>query len=435
MVTFRPAALALTGWALGALACGSRSGLLEVERDAGPEGGAPGGASSGGASFGGAAGTAPCLALSKTPVVLTPDDVPVPPRDDNLRLTASSEDGEQVTAAFLRSGSGDSYSVRHATLRPWSAWPSGTGGLAPLGPLHSAQISTVSSHRVARSKGETWAVVTRAGGGPALARFLPTSVDGNAGDSIALSGIEPMFVAENASASAHLVGAFDTQGSGSLLRITIVDSDGGVKDLPALGCANGQPLRADAVAFDEGWLVALSRGAGLGECPGPAAPSPTFVDVVRVASSGQLTVLSSFTTGATVLDVAAARSKLGIFVVWSTAVTAPGQTPEILAERVSGADGGSLGPVSIASGEFGSFAVGSIGSDLVVARRLGLGALAFRLLDEALGPVADLAFEVGPNLGPSSVYGSPNGRGAVVGFTSLVDGGFRVRLARIDCAP
>ncbi|MFO0569126.1 MAG: hypothetical protein U0263_25935 [Polyangiaceae bacterium] len=433
-MTFRPAALALTGWALGALACGSRSGLLGVERDAGPEAGALGGASSGGASFGGTAGTAPCLALSKTPVVLTPDDVPVPPRDDNLRLTASSEDGEQVTAAFLRSGSGDSYSVRHATLRPWGAWPSGTGGLAPLGPLHSAQISTVSSHRVARSKGETWAVVTRAGGGPALARFLPTSVDGNAGDSIALSGIEPMFVAENASVSAHLVGAFDTQGSGSLLRITIVDSDGGVKDLPALGCANGQPLRADAVAFDEGWLVA-SRAAPAWVSAPDRRHRHRRSSTSYAASSGQLTVLSSFTTGATVLDVAAARSKLGIFVVWSTAVTAPGQTPEILAERVSGADGGSLGPVSIASGEFGSFAVGSIGSDLVVARRLGLGALAFRLLDEGLGPVADLAFEVGPNLGPSSVYGSPNGRGAVVGFTSLVDGGFRVRLARIDCAP
>lgn len=159
-------------------ACGSRTGLIDpgVGVDSGGAGagavGATGGAGATGGvgAVGGTSGVAGCVALQQVdPVVaIQPGSASA---DFGPQAVASSDDGEQVSVAFIRSaapGPASKSDVDAATFSPWLAWPP-TGKLAPAVSLLPA-VDFASDLRTGSSFGGRFALLL--GQGPMLG-FTP----------------------------------------------------------------------------------------------------------------------------------------------------------------------------------------------------------------------------------------------------------------------
>ncbi|MBK7582014.1 MAG: hypothetical protein IPI67_17635 [Myxococcales bacterium] len=444
-VRFRISAT-LLGGAL-ALACGSRSGLLDPGLDAGPGGGgdSSGGSPSGGTSSGGNPGgggpsgggpsggsggvvVGPCTTLTEHPPVLTPDNVPAPALDDGLRLVPTSPDAQQLTAVWVRKNPAGKLTLRHATLSPWSAWPSD----GVLGSVHNSGVGTDSSFQLAPAGSGRFSVLVRNGNGPVLHRNLDAFVPGVGPQPVPLPGIDPMFLASPDGAG-YLAGTFDVGALGQLLRATRIDAAGNTSELPTLGCASGQAPRSSAVAFGDHWLVGLSRSAGVSGCSATPPAPPSSLDVLAVAKDGSITPLTTYSDGSTIVDVQSAQHPAGLYLVW----WASSFTKSIQALRVNANTGETVGPFELFPGALTqqSFAVGSLGTQLIVARRSAFDTLTVDVFDESLTFVSEVSIVASQNIGPSAVFGSPTGESLVVGWTQNVNGAFRVQLTRIDCSP
>ena len=419
--------------------CGSRSALLQVERDdAGVAGGGAvsggGGSSSGGAASGGSAGAGPCHALLPLAPTLSPANVPPSMLDDGLRLTTTSDDGARVTAVFVRKSPSGKLTLRHASLQPWQDWPA-NGELAPV---HTPDIETVSVHVLARSGAERWATAVRTDEGLRLYRHIEATQGGPGSLPIALPGIEPSFLASGpAGSSTHLVGTFDVAVEGQRLGAQLVDAAGETMELPPLGCANGQPPRSDAVPFGQGWLVAHSRHEGVLKCPASGTGPPGQVDVLYVSSSGLVTTLASMDAEGTVVDLHVATHPLGAYVVWSIVPSASEPGPGLRAVLVNGDTGNAFGPFTLGPGDESgtTFTAGAIGSQLAVAERRSFQGILVSVFDEAFTLLASVTLGTGAGSSPTALLGSPDGSGVLLGWTQSAGGDYRVHLTRLDCAP
>lgn len=397
--------------ALLALGCGSRSGLAETFADV------PTGA--------GGAPTSPCATLSPHGPVITPEGVPSPALDDALRVTAISDDGRRVAAVFARKSPDGVLALEHAALAPWDDWPE----IGTLGPIYVSGIQTQSSHAIGQSEGQRWAAAVRADAGVLLYRGIDAEAGGGSEPPIAVPGIDPMFVAADQTANErHLVGSFDLDTPAQVLRATFVGPSGNAKGLTDLGCATGQPPRAAAIGFGDHWLVAASRSTQK-SCLG----APTEVAISRVRETSAPVSLGKLTSEDAIVDVQVAAHPDGAFVVYSTAGADGGR---IVAARVVDTGGVVAGPTAISPPNLAitAFALGSVGDQLAIAWRKDFD-LAVSVFDASFGLRAETVVVSEPSFGPSALFGSPAGEGLVVAWTATPPGDFRVRLARLDCAP
>lgn len=423
--------------ALAALAsaCGSRSALLGTEPEIATGGASSGGVSSGGVSSGGSSsggvssggsgGGGPCNALVQVGPVLTPKNVPPNALDDGLRLTPTSDDGRQVTLAFLRKNPSGKLTLRFATLRPWDDWPSD----GALEPVHDAGIETESHIAVGRSSGETWAALVRAlDGGPRLYRNLDPHAGGPAPKPIAIPGIEPSFVARAENGDAQLAGTFDVAPNQSQ-RATRVSASGATQNLGVLGCASIQPPRASAVPYKDVWLSATSTGAATDLCASFTPGLPKSIALRTIGTDGSAVGSSYLPMGDTILDLVAAG---GPYVVWSHA-----NLQSVVAAKVSVEFGLVAGPVDVLPPGSSSiaFTAGSVGARLVTAHRDGASIVVSLFAEDLALSSQTIVSTGGVTTGPSVLYGSPEGAGVVVGWSENPMGKYTVHLARLDCEP
>jgi hypothetical protein len=357
--------------------------------------------------------------------------------DFNPALTASSDSGAQLTVAFARQpveSPSPFTELRHATLLAWSAWPA-SGIVTPVhGTFAHAGLST--ALEVGRSLGDRFALLVAH---DSAMSFSP-NVDPNAsstGGTTTPQGNEPRFVALGASGS-HLVGTLEAGGE---LRATLVASTptGFSLKSTSLGCAS-QPIVADAVAFGDGWLVALANGKqvppGSG-CPGSSSSAgpPTRIDVVWVHADLSQEYSGGLETDIPIQSLAAAPHPDGIWVAYRT--LGGGKVAPIRVVRRDVLAAGFVGP-------------GDLGTDSDVPLELDIAALGERavvawgndpagnpadivlsVLDPSIAPVASVAFE--PSFaGRLSVASAPDASGVVVGWATT-SFGRRVQLARFDC--
>ena len=353
--------------------------------------------------------------------------------DDEVRLTASSDDERQVTAVFVRGHSGGPFVVHQATFLPWASWPSS----GVLGPVRSTSVEIGSGPVAARSANKRYAFAGSSGGTAELFPSLdPTATGGAPAGHIPLSGVDATFLAARAaglSGATHLVGAYDPSGA----IVGYVVGSGGVTSV-VLGCATGQPATAAGVAFGDGWLVAVSSGSPAPPgCAGPKPGSPTRIDVLRVAPDASLAYVAGIETD-TVLEIQVAPHPDGAYVVWQP-VDALGAST-VRAVRVLAATGGLVGPVEIApASELTSgFAAAAVGRLLAVARHRDPSGLVVAVYDESLAPMASTTHAQAPFLGPTSALGSPDGLGVLVAWTARgmqPSQPSRGDVARFDCLP
>lgn len=448
---------------LGALGCGSRSGLLTADR--GPEGtggtggaGGAGGASgasgfggSGGGGGGGAGGAGglggsggsggsggdACGAL-----VMHGDIVEVEASamdsDFNPALTISSDDGAQLTVAFARQpveSPGPFTEIGHTSFLPWSAWPA-SGIVAPVhGSFAHPELSSALS--VSRSPGDRFGLLVAHDFGTS---FAP-SVDPNASITSGTTtpqGIEPRFVALGPSGN-HLIGTLEADGALRATIVTTTPSGFSLKSTP-IGCAS-QPIAADAVAFGDGWLVALangkqaSPGSGCPGAPGNAGP-PTRIDVVWVHGDLSQEYSGGIETDIPIQSLAAAPHPDGIWIAYRT--LGGGKMAPIRVVRRDVPAAGFVGPGDLATDSDVplEFDIAALGERAVVAwgnDPAGNPAdIVLSVLDPALAPVAGAAFE--PSFaGRLSVATAPDASSVVVAWATTTFGR-RVQLARFDCA-
>jgi hypothetical protein len=389
-----------------------------------------GGSSTGGSSTGGGVNTAPCLGLLPLGTVLSPKDLPSSGQDDLLQVTPTSDDGRRITAVFARKDAAGTFALRHTTLRPWDDWPQDSA----LGPMHAPGIESISRFEVGRSGASEWAAVVRAVAGPRLIRGLAAEQGGTPPAQIPLPGIEPVFVSRRLTGpEAHLVGTFDVMAKGQVVRATFVDAAGTPTELEPLGCANGQPLRAAAVPFQDHWLVAISRSPLAAGCETSSSGAPTELTVLEVNPGGPHAALVGFSTGDTIIDVHAAPHPAGLYAVWSRSVVTGAR---VFAARVERNTGLTVGPVEIVAASAGntSFTAGAVGDKLAVAQRDGPN-LVVSIWDESLTKTAEATLVSGNSMSPTALYGPPDGEGVVATWSENVGGQYRVYMARLDCVP
>lgn len=426
-------------------ACGSRSRLLEPGPSAGGAGGS--GATSGaGGSFGGGGfggglggnggsggvgGGVACTSLFQFAASVTVEH-DAKDQDSAPELVFSSDDGEQVSVAFVRQPLESSRQLRHATLSPWSDFPL-DGKLAPAyATFESPQLSA--KFRAGSGLGDHLSLLVAHEAGPStFTTFAPmvAAQASSAGPTVGVQGSTPAFVARGAGGR-HLVGARDD----GLLWGHIVQG-GSVVQSGIVGCAAFAPI-ADAVQFGDGWLVAVASGqnppgGGCENDPGP----PTRVDIVRVHPNGKSEFVIGVDAGAPVMHVAAAPHPDGLYVVYR--VASGGVVAPIRWMRVAALSAGIIGPGDLSGpADFPlEFDATSLGDRLVVAwgnDPAGNPAdLVVTLLDPFGALLAQHAWE--PEFfGPVSVLGAPLGNSLLVAWQgpspALVTG---VSLTRLDC--
>ena len=326
--------------AFGASACGGRTASTLATGGSSSGGSPSGGSPSGGSNFGGGgAGTgavggtggsvqtggtsATAGCLQQVPPIVQATDGTSPYPDRHPHLVRSSNDGQQMTVAFSRA-SPDVVSLRHATFHPWTQWPS-SGVVAPVYDSFSGVDISTDFRAGASSDGHFALLVRHEDTGGGFLRFaaeLDSNASGLAPD-VALDGSTPLFAAVGSAPWGgpegepwSLVG---TTQAGTILAYPIQLLGLGGVPIP-LGCANSA-IVADAVRYQQGWLVALSNAGNAPDvgCAGVDPGPPTRIDFVFLAAFGPPSYLASFDAGAPLDSLVVAAHPLGLYVVYRVA--------------------------------------------------------------------------------------------------------------------
>jgi hypothetical protein len=420
-------------------ACGARNALDVAGATVGGGASSPGtsasiGSGAGPGSGGSDGGLPPsCSALARVEPIVGLEPTFSGGDADLLRLTPMRGDSGEVACVFVARAPGGQLIVHHTAFAPWPSWPAD----AQLGPVH-ATFDVVSS--------APFAAPSAKAGRYALAVGVPGSYVGFFGENdphvegagtlpeISLAGVDAECLAaraEGLSGPTHFAGVF-YGGGNNVVDGHAVTTDAAIWAVP-IGCASVQPARAAAVAWGEGWLVAVSSGAPFGNCPQPMPGLPEHIDLLLMGSSAW-TPLASIMTG-TVVDVAVAPHPAGAYVVWSDHDGAAGT--QLHAARFSAAPPTleAQADLTPADGSGASFVVAAMGSRLAVARRGSAGDLVVSIYDESLALLASTSFTPGVFTGPTSLLGAPSGDGVIVAWTSQDAHPWHGAMARFDCGP
>ena len=451
----------LIGLALTVSGCGSRSALLDGSPAGGTAGsgatatggsagsggsggsGAAGGSGGSGASGGGSGASGGSGGVGGTGGDVACDDLaahnpiaaaPVSPvwTHGAPQLTATSDDGRQITAAYMHQnteGPATLRQLRYVTFRPFDNWPQ-SGQLGPAyesfaGPELGARFA------VGGAPGSRLALLVEHTFSATLAAHADPNAS-NPGPSSSPSGEVPQFVTRSGSAlytglltdaELRLVGTFfpNASGTGALSAL--------------YGCASSGPLVARAVAYQGGWLMATTAGTASdqGSCPANGGGAPTKVDIWRIDGAGQQSYLTGFSAGSAVFALDVAPHPDGMWVVYRRV----GAASPIQIIRVDATQPAILTTPDLS----GSADVPLEFSAAALGRRLAVvwgndpagnpPDLVVSIREESGKPGAEAIFEPPFFLKPS-IVGSPGGDSLVIGWT---DGGLPsgVKLRRFDC--
>lgn len=436
--------------AVCAVACGSRSRLLDLGASAGGTAGSGGGAGGGGfggsaggsggvagsdGGFGGVAGGVQCSGLFQVGDSIEVQK-PAKDQDSAPQLVFSSDDGQQVSVAFVRAPVETPVAfnqIKHATLSPWASWPQGK----QLAPVHDSFSSPQLSgkFRAGAGFGDSLALLVAHQAGPKSFTSFAPQVAANAssgGPTTTPAGSTPELVARG-EGGLHLVGTRDdTQLYGQIFQATTLVATS------TLGCAGFAPI-GDAVPFAGGWLVAVAVGMkapplGCGDSdPGP----PLRIDFLRVWPDGSVKPVEHLVVGAPLMHISMAPHPDGAYVVYRAA--SGGEVAPIRWLRLIASTGDFVGPQDVSGpSDFPlEFDATALGDRLLVAwgndpadNPPDLTLSVFHPFGATLGT---LAFEPG-FFGPLSVIGAPSGNSGVVAWQANSGAGTSaVHLARFDC--
>lgn len=407
-------------------ACGSRSALLG---DTGIYG------------DGGAGGAPTCGHISFTydaNDVLTPLDGPAKNYKD-IQLIPSSDDGVRMTALLTGFSSGG-FSVLHSSLSPWEDWPK--NGSFPA--IHTTSITSNNPVIGAPAKGDRLSILAGdqpddSGGLTLYSNLDPGESGQGAMGGVSVPGDDVTFLVPPASPSsdaAYLAGSYFA----GLQLATTVFADGSTPYEIPLGCAMGQPSSAAGVASGDGWMVAVSSGEPAPPgCSSDGLGPANRIDVLFVTPYGGSSLATSIPSEG-VVKVRATPYGDGMFIAWSQAQPGPDVVRAALYDAKTNHV---VGPVSLgeAGEENRGVVIATVGSSLVVVRGRvagtdGIPDMKITVLDGELNRVTEEAFvPTFDFLGPNALFGSPEGKGFVIGWIDQADGVSLGRLTRWDCAP
>jgi hypothetical protein len=337
------------------------------------------------------------------------------------------ETGE-VAVVLVARAPGGQLILHHTAFAPWTSWP--MGGL--LTPVHATfEIATSSIQAGESAAPGRYAVAFGSPGG--LVRFLDgvdPHVEGTGVlTGVAIQGSDAEFVAargEGLAGATHLVGTF---ADGTLLATPVGTQ---LPPIP-LGCAAVQPASGATVTWASGWIAAASTGAPIGACPTPMPTLPDHIDALALDPAAGVLGSTSIPT-ATVISVATAPHPDGAFVVWTDHAAG---ASALHAARLVASPLGVVAQVDLtpANDSGSSFAVGSTGRRLAVARRGAPGDIVLSMYDESLGLLASTTVAAGGFSGTISLLGAPDGRGVLVAWTAQDAHPWHGAIARLDCGP
>lgn len=439
--------------ALLGLACGSRSALLDPFAGGGSAGtgalggaggiGGGGGAATGGGGSGAIGGGSGCFGLQLLEPVAEIERMSGW-RDGPPELASSSDDGQQLTVAFVRQPSaGGARELRHASFAPWLGWPPPL----PIAPVHSTFASTELSEAFAlgaSSDGQIALLVAHSAGPGSFASFAP-SVSANAsavGPNVTLQATEadlPVFVARGPEGH-HLVATSD----GKMLTGHVVQfaASGFAVNSSPLACGANAAI-ADAVPWEGGWLVALANEKTAPPPPScsAAANGPTRLDVAFVGADGSVSHVLGIEEQTPIVRIAAAPHPAGAHLVWR--VASGGVVAPIRWARVDVPAAAVIGPADVSGSldlPLDDFAATSLGSGVAVVWGNDPAGnppdLTVSVLDELGGVTAIHAMEP-PFFGPLAIASAPGGQSLVVGWHEQgpAPNEATVEVARLDCVP
>ncbi|MFO0590586.1 MAG: hypothetical protein U0441_23795 [Polyangiaceae bacterium] len=407
-------------------ACGSRSALPE---DSAGE------------------GAGACAALSydedfQTGDLVTPIEASYPNYLD-VRLTPSSDDGTRLTAILTRQWSGGSI-VSHATLSPWKEWPN--NGLLP-----SVKITAIHTNGTAigaPAKGDRFSIfapgfLSKTGGLVLYPDLDPgESGQGSSTAAVSVPGESATFLLPPQETDAgtpkvkYLSGGFLSP----MQSATPIFEDGSAPYTEQLGCATNNQSAAAGVAYRKEWLIAVSSGdSNPPGCTGDTVGPPDRIDIVVASAYGGTTLATSI-AALGVTQVRAAPHEDGMYVVWTQSHPGP---DTVQVARYDGPQNQIVGPVNLAEeGETNlGVATARVGASLLVVRgRAGgidgidIDHMVFTLLDEDLNRLWEWTLvPTYKYVGPLDLWGSPEGKGAVLAWIDQADGISLGRLSRLDC--
>lgn len=363
----------------------------------------------------------------------------------------ASDDGARV--ALLSSwklAEGPAYPpgiVHHATFEPWLDFPSGL----ELGPSYSVSEDGGASFAAAGAKDDHFALLY-ADASPALGGvwlrddLMPFASDLSQGTSADTWASEALFLAQGP--GGHLLG---TQvvgagtGSAYLLRAMVSEQYGSVAEPTDLACASG-PMRADAVAAGDKWLMAMSSGGpvGMPQC-GDAEPGWPYEVQILSVTSGSFAKTDSLGAPGGATEVKMAPRPDGAWVVIGTP---PGQVVSgmFLGARLD-LDGKVLSMFPVGGTDVSqeivlneTLTVAGVG-DFLAAAWVDVGGdegpfLRVKTFDSAGDPAGHVEiFPAGAFVGAPALIGSPLTSSALLAWTeSPGPGGLdEIRVVRIDC--
>ena len=393
------------------------------------------GASGGSGGVGGSGGSLNCSALLQVSPLLRTQG----PYYDKLlpSLVASSDDGRQVTLAFLRrpiESPGPFAEVKHGAFRPWDNWPQNGVIHAPISSFAGPTVQQVLE--VGRGYGGLFAAATsRQKQGWVRPRIHPLGGGPGAPLEAPLSGPIAEFVTRGPPGH-HLVGAFLP--SGHLFADVVKHSGPKISTTAQLLTCASQSIKADAVPYKDGWLVAASSGAktpqvGCGQ-PGSFGP-PTQIRIFFVDKNAQVSFVGGINAEERIASLSAAAHPDGMYVVWR-GVTTAGLGP-VRVMRRDVAKAGTVGPGVISGPTAVPFALDAtaFGSGVaVVWANDSPGAtsnLVLSLVNEAIGLETSYAFA--PKFsGVPTIVASPESDSLVIGWPTV---GLprEIELLRLDC--
>ncbi len=393
------------------------------------------GASGGSGGSGGTGGSLNCSSLLQVSPLLRTQS----PFYDKLlpSLVASNNNGKRVTLAFLRrpiESPGPFAEVQHGAFRPWQNWPQNGIFSAPHTSFGGSTVQQVlevgrgfggrfAATASLQNKGWIRPRVDPQGGGPGSTSQAP------------LSGPLSKFVTRGPPGH-HLVGSFLPSGH---LFADVVHTSGGVINTTSklLTCAT-QSIKADAVPYKDGWLVAASSGTktpqvGCGD-PGSYGP-PTQIRIFFVDQNAQVSFAGGISTEERIAALSAAAHPDGMYVVWR-GVTQTGLGP-VRVMRRDVAKAGTVGP-GIISGptavpfDMDATAFGSGVAAVWVNDSPGAAPnMVLSLVNEAIGLETSYAFA--PKFsGIPTIIASPDNDSLVIAWPTV---GLprEIELLRLDC--
>ena len=354
-------------------------------------------------------------------------------------LTFSSDDGARVTlaAAWSPAGApdGETSQLRYVSFFPWSDWPE-HGSLEPSFVAHPQGGA---AFMVAPSRGDRVAATFIEPSLPGTVTFSSDLVPGigfaTPGETLAISLSRLLFTIDGP--STHLI-AFDRGNPHKSYYNVEIHMRGGSIDESLLGGCASEPVSADAVRFEDGWLVAMSNSVRWPSfhCTTESEFGPaTRIDTLYLSEDASESFMGvEFETGFPIGHLALAPRSDGAWLVW----TKTAQIQSSLRIAHMSRTGGLLffvGATELTTRPPSAFAVADLGDRLVIARvedpAAGVALTVIGGSDTAASHRTLSA--VGPVVGAPALLTSRAGDRILVAWTEAWPEGDRVRVAQLEC--